>query len=125
MKFARKSPFFTPLVNSEEGARLLGHMAPRPFYPSASPGDPVLARQIPMIRQIIRDETWLEGERRGCDVAVNDRVVMENVCRVILLIGQRMRDAIEIQLTEQLRLRAGESHESEDATKAPASARFR
>ena len=27
--------------------------------------DPILFRQLPMIKKIIEDETWLEGERRG------------------------------------------------------------
>ena len=51
-----------------------------------------------MIRQIIEDETWLEGERRGCEVPANDSVVRENVCRVVLRIGQQLRDSIEAQL---------------------------
>lgn len=46
-----------------------------------------------MIQKIIRDETWLEGERRGCEVSPRDPVVRENVCRVILRVGQEMREA--------------------------------
>lgn len=61
-------------------------------------GDPVLVREFPMIQQIFRDETWLEGERRGCRVAADDRVVRDNVCRVILRVGQQLRDSIEAQL---------------------------
>jgi hypothetical protein len=60
--------------------------------------DPVLTREIPVIQQIINDETWLEGERRGCRVVPQDRVVRENVCRVVLRIGQQLRDSIESQL---------------------------
>jgi hypothetical protein len=58
------------------------------------PIDPVLRREIPVIQKIIRDETWLEGERRGCPVSPTDRVVRENVCKVILRIGQELRDSI-------------------------------
>jgi hypothetical protein len=58
------------------------------------PVDPVLCREIPVIQKIIADETWLEGERRGCPVTSNDRVVRENVCRVIMQIGQQLRDSI-------------------------------
>lgn len=58
------------------------------------PVDSVLYREIPVIQKIIRDETWLEGERRGCAVSANDRVVRENVCRIILRIGQELRDSI-------------------------------
>jgi hypothetical protein len=54
--------------------------------------DPVVARQLPVIEKVIQDETWLEGERRGCYVAPNDPKVLENVCQVILRIGQELRD---------------------------------
>ncbi len=54
--------------------------------------DPVLRRQLPEIRKIIQDETWLEGERRGCPVAPTDRVVREKVCEVVLRVGQQLRD---------------------------------
>jgi len=62
------------------------------------PPDPVLLREIPVIQKIIADETWLEGERRGCAVAPSDRVVRENVCRVILEIGQQLRESVTAQL---------------------------
>jgi hypothetical protein len=67
------------------------------------PVDPVLHRQVPVIQKIIQDETWLEGERRGCWVPSNDRVVRENVCRVILRVGQEMRETITRQLPPQER----------------------
>lgn len=53
--------------------------------------DPIISRELSMIAQIIRDETWLEGERRGCEVSPRDPVVRENVCRVILRIGRELR----------------------------------
>lgn len=56
--------------------------------------DSILARELPLIHRIIQDETWLEGERRGRPVAPSDPVVRENVCRVILRIGQQMRDSL-------------------------------
>ncbi|MCX6953487.1 MAG: hypothetical protein NTV51_15160 [Verrucomicrobia bacterium] len=59
---------------------------------SPSQMDPVVKRELPVIDKIIRDETWLEGERRGCPVSPRDPAVRENVCRVVLQIGQRMRD---------------------------------
>lgn len=65
------------------------------------PCDPVLHRQIPVIQKIIQDETWLEGERRGCRVTPDDRVVRENVCRVILRVGHEMRESITRQLPPQ------------------------
>jgi hypothetical protein len=64
------------------------------------PGDPVLFREIPVIRKIIQDETWLEGERRGCEVAPTDRVVRENVCRVILQVGHQIRESVSRDLPE-------------------------
>ena len=63
-----------------------------------NPFDPVLLREIPVIRKIIQDETWLEGERRGCQVPAHDATVRENVCRVILRVGRELRESIEAQL---------------------------
>jgi hypothetical protein len=59
-----------------------------------NPTDPVLFRELPVIQKIIQDETWLEGELRGCQVRPDDRVVRERVCAVILRIGQQLRDSI-------------------------------
>ena len=56
--------------------------------------DPILFRQLPIIRKIIEDETWLEAERRGCHVAPDDCVVRDKVCQVILRTGQQWRDAL-------------------------------
>ncbi len=55
--------------------------------------DPVLSHQIPVIRKIIQDETWLEGERRGCQVRPDDQVVRERVCAIVLRVGQQLREA--------------------------------
>ncbi|MEO5957938.1 MAG: hypothetical protein ABIZ49_09210 [Opitutaceae bacterium] len=54
--------------------------------------DRILFRELPMVAKVIRDETWLEGERRGGPVSPEDPVVRENVCRVILRIGAEMRE---------------------------------
>jgi hypothetical protein len=56
--------------------------------------DPVVFRELPMIQKIIADETWLEGERRGCPVSPDDPAVRENVCLVILRVGEVMRRSI-------------------------------
>lgn len=55
------------------------------------PEDPVTSHQLSTIAQIIRDETWLEAERRGHTVPPDDPVVRANVCAVILRIGAQMR----------------------------------
>ncbi|HVU33072.1 MAG TPA: hypothetical protein VHE61_06535 [Opitutaceae bacterium] len=55
-----------------------------------------MRREIPVIQKIIQDETWLEGERRGCPVSANDAVVRENVCRVVLKIGGQLRDSVTV-----------------------------
>ena len=59
-----------------------------------NPLDPVTSRQLPLIRKIIDDETWLESERRGCRVGADDRVVRDRVCQVILRIGQQLRESL-------------------------------
>jgi hypothetical protein len=62
--------------------------------------DPVLFRQLPVIQQIIADETWLEAERRGCPVPPDDPVVRERVCEVILRIGSALRESLTVELAE-------------------------
>ena len=57
-----------------------------------NPCDPIVFRELPVIQKIIQDETWLESERRGCQVRSDDRVVRENVCAVVLRVGQQLRD---------------------------------
>ena len=56
--------------------------------------DPVVTRQLPVIQKIIRDETWLEGERRGCRVTPDDPVVRERVCSVVLRVGAQLRASL-------------------------------
>lgn len=64
--------------------------------------DPVVLRELPLIRQIQKDETWLEGERRGYCVPLGDPTVRESVCLIILRIGAQLRAAItaDIQRTD-------------------------
>ncbi|MBI2511214.1 MAG: hypothetical protein HYV96_04505 [Opitutae bacterium] len=63
--------------------------------------DKVLFRQLPLIAKIIRDEMWLEGERRGCAVGEDDPVVRENVCQVILRVGAELRrQCTQMEATE-------------------------
>lgn len=68
------------------------------------PADTVLHHEIPVIRKIIADETWLEGERRGCEVSPDDRVVREKVCTIVLEIGQELRDSITRRLPDGAQL---------------------
>lgn len=56
--------------------------------------DPVVPRQLPVIKKIIEDETWLEGERRGCYVPPTDPVVRERVCDVVLRVGAQLRASL-------------------------------
>jgi hypothetical protein len=66
-----------------------------------APIDPVVFRELPVIQKVIDDEKWYEGERRGCYVSSQDPVVCENVCRVILRIGQQLRETFTAELTAQ------------------------
>jgi hypothetical protein len=67
-----------------------------------NPPDAVLFRQLPLIQKIIQDETWLEAERRGCWVPAHDRVVRENVCLIILRIGQELRETLSASAAQPL-----------------------
>ena len=57
--------------------------------------DPVVIHELPVIQKIIEDETWLEGERRGGYVASDDPVVQENVCVIVMRIGEKMREMFQ------------------------------
>ncbi len=65
-----------------------------------NPTDPILFRELPVIQKIIQDETWLEGERRGCAVLPSDRIVRDRVCEIILRIGQQLRDSLSASGSE-------------------------
>lgn len=66
-----------------------------PFVlPAMKIHDPTVLLEMPVIRKIVEDETWLEGERRGCHVPPTDRVVRDRVCEVVLSIGQQLRDSL-------------------------------
>jgi hypothetical protein len=43
----------------------------------------IIKAEIPIIEKIIRDETWLEGERRGAPVNSDDPLVLKKVCSII------------------------------------------
>ena len=47
--------------------------------------------QFCIIRKIVNDETWYEGERRGRPVDPHDPVVSDHVADVIQRIGEQMR----------------------------------
>ena len=66
------------------------------------PADPILRQQLPCIAQIVRDETWLEAERRGQTVPADDPVVRANVCAVILRIGARLRADVIQQIAGEV-----------------------
>ncbi|MGF1485018.1 MAG: hypothetical protein ACFBZ8_11715 [Opitutales bacterium] len=50
-----------------------------------------------MIEKIIRDETWLEGERRGCPVSEGDPKVVEKVCGIVLNVGADLRRRVQAE----------------------------
>ena len=72
--------------------------------------DPVVFRELPVIQKVIDDETWYEGERRGCYVSQDDPVVRENVCMVILRIGRELRERFTAQLAAQSGQVSSDSH---------------
>ena len=57
-----------------------------------------LKAELPLIRKIIEDETWLEGERRGHSVDEKDPEVLLHVIEAIRLNGQKMRDFVQKNL---------------------------
>lgn len=58
----------------------------------------LLQHQLPTISQIVRDETWLEGERRGCAVDPHDPVVVARVCEIVQREGAELRRRARLAL---------------------------
>ena len=65
-----------------------------PDEPQIMLPDQILSRELSVISQILKDETWLEGERRGCAVPPDDPTVCDHVCAIVLRIGQQLRDSL-------------------------------
>jgi len=56
--------------------------------------DSIAFLELHVIQKIIADETWLEGERRGCPVDPHDPVVVATVCEIVLRIGADLRASL-------------------------------
>jgi len=78
--------------------QIIGHPNPNMNFPD----DLTLRLQLPLVAQIIRDETWLEAERRGHTVPPDDPVVRANVCATILRTGAAMRANILQQIATEV-----------------------
>lgn len=51
-----------------------------------------IQRELPDIAQIVHNECWLEGQRRGCKVEPSDDVVRQRVADIILSgVGEHLR----------------------------------
>jgi hypothetical protein len=55
--------------------------------------DPIISRELVLIKQLIHEEIVRESARRGCPVSAGDPQVRETVCAEILRIGAAMREA--------------------------------
>ena len=56
----------------------------------------LMRRERPWISEIVRNETWLCGERRGHTVNAKDPEVQSRVCQIILEIGANLRKRAEL-----------------------------
>jgi hypothetical protein len=65
--------------------------------------DHITFHELSLIEKIIRDETWLEGERRGCFVPSSDIVVRANVCVAVLRMGTEFRKSAMRQIARAKR----------------------
>ena len=55
----------------------------------------IIQAELGLVAKIVRDETWLEGERRGCKVNSRDPIVQQHVADVILSQGAAMREEVQ------------------------------
>jgi hypothetical protein len=61
------------------------------------PNSELITRQMPKLAQILSNECWYEGQRRGHAVSPTDPNVNRNTADVILRIGGEMRKQAEIE----------------------------
>jgi hypothetical protein len=60
-----------------------------------NPESELIQAEIPHVQQIVQDECWLEGERRGMAVDPCEEVIQERVAEIILSgIGEQLRASI-------------------------------
>lgn len=63
-----------------------------------SPESEFIQAEIPEIERIVRNECWLEGERRGCPVDRHDPAIRERVADIILTtVGAKLRREIKLR----------------------------
>ena len=58
----------------------------------------IIRCQVGAVEEIVRNETWYEGERRGGFVSHDDPVVQVRVSEILLDIGGEMRSVVVRQL---------------------------
>jgi hypothetical protein len=88
-------------------------------FSTMNPCDPILFHQLPIIRKIIQDETWLEGERRGCCVPSDDRVVRDRVCEIVLRVGHQLRERVNALAQQQVTQDPPASNTTAEITRLP------
>lgn len=55
----------------------------------------VIRKEVEVVRKMIDDETWYEGERRHMMVDRNDPTVMGKVCDLLMDMGSRIYKEVE------------------------------
>ena len=56
----------------------------------------IIDEEIPMVKDIIKDEIWLEAERRRCHIQDTDPEVQKKVAEIIMEKGEELRqDAVD------------------------------
>jgi len=67
----------------------------------------IIQEQIPIIRKMIQDECWYEGQRRHSPVDPDDPQIRQRVGEIIMQCGAKMRE----EATERLLNRIGKIDE--------------
>ena len=68
-----------------------------------SPESEFIYAELPEIERIVRDECWLEGERRGCPVDRHDPAIQTRVADIILTsAGEQLRRTLSLRLRRAL-----------------------
>jgi len=71
------------------------------------PHQAIIREQLPDVEQILRNETWYEGERRHCPVETSDPVVQAHVFQIVMQKGHDLRRRALDRLSNQQRQNNG------------------
>ena len=58
----------------------------------------IIKEEVDVVKKMMDDEAWYEGEHRHCQVSKDDSIVMDKVCSILLKDGLKIYNEIKEKL---------------------------